>query len=63
MSTKSKRKRYVIDLSEETFDRMRSTVVASSMERFVDRLMATALDDPKVLDRLARKCRVTESNR
>jgi hypothetical protein len=50
-----KTKRYAISVSARTYDRMRSTV-HSSLARFVNEIMTSALDDPAILARLAAKC-------
>lgn len=53
--TEKKMQRYSISVSSRTYDRLR-TAVDGSLAGFVDDLVATALDDPKILARLASKC-------
>jgi len=50
-------KRRSISVSGNTYDRLRSSVgEGESIQKFVDAIVAGALDDPKILDRVATKC-------
>jgi hypothetical protein len=50
-------KRYAISVTGSTYDRLRSVVGAASLQKFVDRIVAGTLDDPKILARVLDKCR------
>ena len=56
MSVKKKQKRYSISLSGKTYDRLRGTVTSPSLQKFVDAIMASALDDPTAMKHLVEKC-------
>lgn len=50
-------KRRSISVSGRTYDRLRSSVgEGASIQKFVDAIVAGALDDPKILDRIVAKC-------
>lgn len=54
-------KRCSISVSGLTYDRLRSSVgEVDSIQKFVDRIVANALDDPKILERVAAKCWSTQ---
>jgi hypothetical protein len=50
-------KRYAISVTGNTYDQLRSVIGAASLQKFVDRLVAGALDDPKIASRVIGKCR------
>ncbi len=54
--TDKKTQRYSISASSRTYDRLRAAVTGS-LAGFVDDMVATALDDPAIIARLAAKCR------
>ena len=56
MSGKRKQ-RYSISVSAETYDQVREVVNDGSLARFVDSIVESALNDPKVLSRLMGRCR------
>lgn len=63
MSTKKMTKppqRYSISVSAPTYARLRGVVESASLPKFVDRILASALDDPTILARVAGKCRAKE---
>lgn len=51
-----KRKRYSISVTGQTYDRLRSVVMATSLQKFVDGIVVAALDDPKIASRILEKC-------
>ena len=53
---KAKIKRYSISVCGETYERLRSTVSSTSLQKFVDGILTTALDDPAILERVLGKC-------
>lgn len=57
---KPKPKRYSISISGPTYDRLRSSVTSTSTQKFVDGILASALDDPAILARLIERCRPVE---
>jgi hypothetical protein len=55
--TPKKSKSCAISVSGQTYDRLRDVVAFSSLQKFVDGIVGTALDDPATLRRLVEKCR------
>jgi len=53
---KTKANRYSISVSGRTYDRLRVVVPRGRVARFVDDLVTSALDDPKITNRLVDKC-------
>lgn len=54
--TQNKKQRYSISVSSKTYDRLRVAVNDSSLAGFVEDILDTALDDPKILARLLARC-------
>lgn len=52
-------KRYAISVTGSTYDRLRSVVGTASLQKFVDRIVAGALDDPKIAARVIESLRTT----
>jgi hypothetical protein len=50
-------KRYSISVTGQTYAQLRSVVTAASVQKFVDSLLVSALDDPETMGRLLRRCR------
>ena len=50
-------KRYSISVTGAVYERLRSTVTSASLQKFVDKILESALDDPATLARIADKCR------
>jgi hypothetical protein len=56
-SSKSRPKRYSISVTGETYARLRATVAEStSIQKFVDDLITSALDDALVAARVVGQC-------
>lgn len=56
---KQKPKRYSISVTARTYDRLRASMVPTehaSLQKFVDSIIASALNDPMILERVAAKC-------
>ena len=53
--TVNKKQRYSISVSSRTYDRLR-TAVTGSLAGFVDDIVASAIDDPAILARVAAQC-------
>jgi hypothetical protein len=60
MTDKNRSKRYSISVTGRTYDRLRLTVASASLQKFVDGLITSALDDPAILARVVGKCRSGE---
>jgi hypothetical protein len=56
MPTKQKPKRYSISVTGQTYARLRSSVESTSLQKFVDGILTSALDDPTILERVTGKC-------
>lgn len=52
-----KKRKYSISVKGPTYDRLRSVVMATSVQKFVDGLVIETLDDPAAAARLAARCR------
>lgn len=53
---KRSKNRYSISVSGATYDRLRSVTPRGRLAGFVDGVVASALDDPKILERLTDSC-------
>jgi hypothetical protein len=61
---KTKRRRlnrYSISMSGPTYERLRTSVKSVSLQKFVDGILTSALDDPTILTRMSEKCRPRKS--
>jgi hypothetical protein len=56
MSDKRRPKRYSMSVSGKTYDRLRAALPSTSLQKFVDGILASALDDPAILDRVSARC-------
>jgi hypothetical protein len=56
MTEKKKPKRYSISVSGTTYARLRTSVASASLQKFVDGILVSALDDPTIRERLLAKC-------
>lgn len=59
-SAKTPPKRPSISVTGRTYERLRSAVVSTSVPKFVDGLLTSALADPVIMERLLKKCRSKE---
>lgn len=51
------KKKPSISVSRGTYQQLRSSVTETSLAKFVDGIVRSALDDPTILDRVLAKCR------
>jgi hypothetical protein len=52
--------RYSISVTGQTYDRLRATVKSASLQKFVNGILVSALDDPTIAARVTEKCRSRE---
>ena len=57
MRKRDKKPRYSISVTSETYERLRAVAAPGSLACFVDEIVTSALDDPKILAALLVKCR------
>jgi hypothetical protein len=50
-------KRYSVSVSGATYARLRSAVVGTSLQRFLDDIVMNALNDPTICGRVVAKCK------
>lgn len=60
MSEKPKPKRYSISVSGPTYKRLRTSVASASVQKFVEGIIVSVLDDPTIRERVLGKCLVRE---
>jgi len=54
------KKRPSISVTSKIYDRLRASVSETSVSKFVDDIVRSALDDPKIRDRVFEKCMTKE---
>ncbi len=52
-----------ISLSGKTYQRLQAHVSETSLSKFVDGIMRSALDDPTIRDRVLAKCRAAKETK
>jgi hypothetical protein len=53
----SKKRRPSISVTGKIYDRLRTSVTQTSLSKFVENVVLSALDDPTIRDRVLDKCR------
>ena len=57
------KKRPSISMSGKRYDQLRAFVFETSLSKFVDSVVRSALDDPTIRDRVLEKCRLANETK